>query len=284
MAISTPAQARSTAAPAFEGPDEYGAGLERWNLQAWVDFLAVKLMMARIGPIIPMSYMPILRLVCEDVEKVDDAYDRLVARRECTRLFMSPRDKWRILYGTYIRELEWVYGELRQYFPPAEYQDLVQDIMARAIREAMGPFHAKLQRTPHRAGKMNARPLAEGRAPEERADGDRKTSLTHRLLRRLEAPLTWLGSRLLARVNPAGFMVGPVEMTSKPGGRLEMYIPRCYMHTAPGDGRTQDQACVQGCKGACEKVFGPNMIAQMTFTPHLPDFSCTLDIQINRPA
>ena len=61
MAISTPAQARSTAAPAFEGPDEYGAGLERWNLQAWVDFIAVKLMMARIGPVRMGSSTALLR-------------------------------------------------------------------------------------------------------------------------------------------------------------------------------------------------------------------------------
>ncbi len=284
MAISTAAQARTTAAPPFVGPDEYGAGLQRWNLQAWVDYLMVRAMMARIGPLIPRTYMPILRLVCEDVEKIDDAYDQLVARRERVRFSMSPRDKWRIIYGTYVRELEWVYGELRNYFPPAEYQELVQDIMARAIREAMGPFHEMLQRTPHRVGKINARPL-DARTPRAEAQsGAKRPSLARTLLRPLRPVLAWVGGKLLANVNPAGFMVGPVEMTSKPGGRLEMYIPRCYMHTAPGDGRTQDQACVQGCKGACEKVFGPDMIAHMTFTPHLPDYSCTLDIHINRPA
>jgi hypothetical protein len=65
-----------------------------------------------------------------------------------------------------------------------------------------------------------------------------------------------------------------------PEGELEMYIPRCWMHTAPGDGRTQDQACLYGCKGACEKLFGPSTPAAMYFDPHLPDFDCTLRVKM----
>jgi hypothetical protein len=61
-----------------------------------------------------------------------------------------------------------------------------------------------------------------------------------------------------------------------PEGELEMFIPRCWMHTAPGDGRTQDEACVQGCKGACERLFGPEAPMTMLFEPHLPEYSCTL--------
>ncbi len=76
-------------------------------------------------------------------------------------------------------------------------------------------------------------------------------------------------------------MVGPVEMEMQPGGgELKMFIPRCWMHTAPCDGRTQDQACVQACKGACERVFGPDSIAPMIFEPHLPDYSCTVWIKL----
>jgi len=90
----------------------------------------------------------------------------------------------------------------------------------------------------------------------------------------------WLGRWLMNNLNPASFMVGPVEMKMKPGGELEMFIPRCWMHTAPGDGRTQDEACVQGCKGACERIFGPGTPAQMVFDPHLPDYSCTLSVKM----
>ena len=81
-----------------------------------------------------------------------------------------------------------------------------------------------------------------------------------------------------------GPIVGPVELEMNPGGEIKMFIPRCWMHTAPGDGRTQDQACVQGCKGACERVFNGRTPVAMEFEPHLPDFSCTLRVKLDRGA
>ena len=67
-------------------------------------------------------------------------------------------------------------------------------------------------------------------------------------------------------MNPVNAIVGPVEMKLLPSGDLQMYIPRCWMHTAPGDGQTQDQTCLWACKGACEQVFGPQSIAPMVST------------------
>lgn len=247
--------------------DDFGTGWERWNLQAWWDFITVKLMMSRVGDTIPKTYMPILRLVSEDAGKVDDGYARVVAMREPVRLFDAPREKWRKLYGAYIRELEWVYGELRQHFPTREYQDLVQDIMARAIRDAMGAFLPQLEKMTR---SEQVGPVM--------AEGEKKRSLAARLFSRIVKGrvIGWLMNNL----NPMSFMVGPVDMQMKPGGEIEMFIPRCWMHTAPGDGRTQDQACVQGCKGACERVFNGNTPVSMLFEPHLPDYSCTLRVKL----
>jgi hypothetical protein len=50
-----------------EGPDEFGTGWQRWNLQAWLDYVLIKIMFGRVGDVIPKTYVPILRLVCEDV-------------------------------------------------------------------------------------------------------------------------------------------------------------------------------------------------------------------------
>ena len=55
-----------------------------------------------------------------------------------------------------------------------------------------------------------------------------------------------------------------------------MYVPRCWMHTVVGDGKTHDEACVLGCKGGCEAVFASGGMMVMTFEPHLPEFSCTI--------
>jgi aromatic ring-cleaving dioxygenase len=250
--------------------DEFGTGLEQWNLQAWWDFITVKLMMSRVGDVIPKTYMPILRLVSEDAGKVDDEYARVVAMRQPVRLFDSPREKWRKIYGSYIRELDWVYDELRPHFPTREYQDLVQDIMARRIRDAMSAFLPQLEKMT-RSEKVG--PAV--------ADADKKRSFAAKIFSRIMKGrvVGWLMNNL----NPMSFMVGPVEMEMKPGGEIQMFIPRCWMHTAPGDGRTQDQACVQGCKGACERVFNGNTPVAMLFEPHLPDYSCTLHVKMGGP-
>jgi len=252
--------------------DEFGTGLTKWNLQAWMDFITVKIMMGRISDVIPKTYVPILRLVSEDAGKVDDEYRRLVAVREPIRLFDSPRDKWRILYGSYIRELEWVYGELREHFPKQEYQELVVDIMARAIKDCLAAVLPTVEKSTRTAAEANRDPHAPGQKPSAMARW-----IGHRFENAMKG---WLGRWVMNHMSPVNAIVGPVEMKMLPGGGLEMYIPRCWMHTAPGDGQTQDQACLWACKGACEAVFGPQSVAPMVFEPHLPDFSCTLSVKI----
>jgi hypothetical protein len=147
----------------------------------------------------------------------------------------------------------------------------VIDIMARTIRGWLGPFLPALEAsTP--SGAANLRPHAPGQEPSWIA---RRTATA--MKRAINGPI---GRWLMSHLNPASFMVGPVEMEMQPAGELKMSVPRCWMHTAPCDGRTQDQACVQACKGACERVFGPDSIAPMIFEPHLPDYSCTVWIKL----
>jgi hypothetical protein len=244
--------------------DEFGTGWQKWNPQAWVDFLTVKMMMSRVGDVIPKTYVPILRLVSEDASKVDDGYQQVLAQREPVRFFDSPRDKWRKLYGSYIRELQWVYGELRQHFPHEEYQELAIDIMARTIREAMSSLLPRLE-------KMTR---SEGSAPRQAPAVAKPPSWRAKLVEKI-------GGFLMDHVSPINAIVGPVDMKMIPGG-VEMYIPRCWMHTAPGGGRTQDLACLEGCKGACEAVFNGKTPVAMHFEPHLPEFSCTLTVKMGQ--
>jgi hypothetical protein len=255
--------------------DEFGTGWQRWNLQAWLDFAMVKILMGRVSDVIPKTYMPILRLVCNDTAKTDADYAHVVAMREPVRLLDSPREKWRKMYGAYIRELEWVYGELRQHFPAREYEDLVIDIMARTIRNWIGAFLPTLEagtRGTAADGSAAAGPHAPGQEP---------SWLARKAARVMEKAVNGpIGRWLMNNLNPASFMVGPVEMEMLPGGEMKMFIPRCWMHTAPCNGRTQDEACVQACKGACERIFGPDTMAHMIFEPHLPEHSCTLWIKL----
>jgi hypothetical protein len=242
--------------------DEFGTGWKKWNPQAWVDFFVIKLMMKNVGDVIPRTYVPILRLVSEDAGKVDDGYYQVISLREPVRFFDSPRDKWRKIYGAYIRELEWVYGELRQRFSHEEYHELVVDIMARNMRDAMSSLLPSVEKM--------TRP--EGEAPRQPATAAKRPSRKGRWVEKVAA-------FLLKHVSPISAIVGPVEMTMS-GGRIEMYIPRCWMHTAPGDGRTQDLACLEGCKAACEAVFNGSTPIAMLFEPDLPEYSCTLTVKL----
>jgi hypothetical protein len=243
--------------------EEFGTGWQKWNPQAWVDFVTIKLLVAKVGDVIPKTYVPILRLVSEDADKVDDDYRRVLAVREPVRFFDSPRDKWRKLYGSYVRELEWVYGELSKHFPEAEYKELVIDILARAMRDGMSSLLPRLEKM--------TRP--ESSAPSKPATASKSRPWVGTLVEKI-------GRFLLRHVSPINAIVGPAEMKRIPGG-LELYIPRCWMHTAPGDGRTQDLACVDGCKGACEAIFNGNTPIAMLFEPHLPEFSCTLTVKMD---
>jgi hypothetical protein len=259
-----------------EDIDEFGTGWKKWNPQAWVDYITVKIMMGRIADVIPKTYVPILRLVCEDAGKVDEEYRRVVAMREPIRLFDSPRDKWRILYGSYVRELEWVFGELSKHFPKDEYEELVVDIMARAIKDCLGAILPSVEKSTRTSDEADRDPHAPGKKP---------SAIARWLAHTFEGAMSgWLGKWVMAHMSPINAIVGPVEMKLLPGEGIEMYIPRCWMHTAPGSGRTQDQTCLLGCKGACERVFGPQSIAPMYFDPHLPEFSCTLTVKMGSGA
>ena len=251
--------------------EEFGSGWQKWNLQAWFDHWTIKLMMTKVSDVIPKTYVPILRLVSEDAGKVDDRYRAIVALREPIHFFDSPRDKWRKTYGSYVRELEWVYGELRQHFPPEEYQELVVDIMARAIRDALGAFLPNVEKLTRGEKSTSKLPSAPGR----------RTRGAGRFVEKLFNGR--FGAWLMNHLNPVSGIVGPVEMKMVPGG-MEMYIPRCWMHTAPGDGRTQDEACLYGCKGACEAVFNGRTPVAMLFEPCLPDYDCTLSVKFGEGA
>lgn len=253
--------------------EEFGTGWAKWNLQSWMDFIMVKILMGRVGDVIPKTYMPILRLVSEDAGKVDEEYRQVVALREPIGLFDSPRDRWRKLYGSYVRELDWVYGQLQKHFPREEYEELVIDIMARTIKDWLGAFLPSLEKSTRSEADTSHAPHAPGQEPSAIA-----RLAAHALERVMTGPI---GRWVMAHMNPVNAIVGPVEMKTLPGGGLEMTIPECWMHTAPGDGRTQDQACLLGCKGACERV-SKGSVAPMTFDPHLPEFSCTLTVQLGR--
>ena len=61
--------------------------------------------------IINHTFVPILRLSCNDRNKPEADYLELKSRRETIKLAKAPREKWRKRYGNLIREM-WALLEL----------------------------------------------------------------------------------------------------------------------------------------------------------------------------
>jgi hypothetical protein len=265
--------------PATQGPAEFGTGWRHWNPQAFLDWLLASIVMSRIEDVIPKTYVPILRLVAEDTQKVDDDYRHLVSMRQPVRWLDSPRERWRKRYGSFVRELEWVFGELHSHFPKREYEELVVDILARVLKDRLWSFLPEPKDTPATSDTTHVQATAPEQTTRPRRLSPRARRLGAKARRAINGSA---GQWIFRHFNPVGFMVGPVEMALTPEGEFQMHVPRCWWHTSAGDGRTQDEACMYGCKGASERVFNNTGLGiQLMFEPHLPEFSCTLHITTN---
>ncbi len=186
----------------------------------------------------------------------------MLAAGERIYFWDSPREKWRKRYGNYVREMEWVCGELKKILPPHEYEQLIAWNMANGFEACFGGIKPKLASMLARQSK-SASEVAASR------DGAPRTKKRPGLLTRL-------GEKLMSSIDVAGFMIGDMEIRRVSDGEIEFYIPRCAMHTVVSEVKTQDECCVQGCKVTCERVFDAESPIQMEFDPKLPGFDCVL--------
>lgn len=63
-------------------------------------------------PIINHTFVPILRLSCNDRDQLEADYCEIKSRRKIIKLVEAPREKWRKRYGNFVREMEWALLEL----------------------------------------------------------------------------------------------------------------------------------------------------------------------------
>jgi hypothetical protein len=234
---------------------------EHWGVQAWYDWLAYKYLLRSIDNLIPHTYVPALRLLT-DWESAQRAYETVLAQDEKISFWDSPREKWRKRYGNYVRQMEWVCGELKKILPPHEYEQLIAWNMANGFEACFGGIKPRL-------ASMLARQSRSGPGAAGPLDGVPG-------MRKKPGLLARLGQKLMNSINVAGFMIGDIEIRRVSDGEIEFYIPRCAMHTVVSETKTQDECCVQGCKVTCERVFDAESPIQMEFDPKLPGFDCVL--------
>ncbi len=245
-------------------PRERRGLLHHWGPQAWLDLLMCRLLIVqRAGPLVGYTFVPILRLAADPVE-VDHGYAEILSRRETTRLFDSPRERWRKSYGNFVREVEWAILELRKHFRPEQVEEIVAGNCAALSRERSARFLEWMNRFEQTRIARN-----EGRPGETvRPRG--------------------LQKRLFELFNPAGFLTGPAEIREidPAGGSLVMEVPDCAWHvcapreTLPDPSSLPEQGCLLVCKAHFERLFdGASGGVAMAFDPHLPDTSCTVEIR-----
>lgn len=226
---------------------------ENYGPRAIWDDLVMRSQLKRVGGIVEETYLPILRLLADDPEKVDREYEAVRARRREPSLRDSPRESWKKRYGNFVRELEWVCSELRPRMAEPDFHELVTSTIAGRLESWIGWM----------------KPMME--SGEKGLSGGMKEMY--------EGPL---GKRMAGVVGLSSFLVGPLEIRSVEDGVIETYIPRCAMHTVVSETEPQTYACLYGCKAACERLFGPDDVMAFEFEPNLPEFDCVLRIRMGR--
>ncbi|MBT4160936.1 MAG: hypothetical protein HOC70_08805 [Gammaproteobacteria bacterium] len=237
-----------------------------WGPQAWIDmWMSNTMLVKRAMLVISHTYLPILRLSCDDVEQLEADYASIKDRREPVHWTDSPREKWRKRYGDFIREVEWALLELRKYFSDDQFEDIVVGNSVKLSNESSSDFLKMMNSMSEKSKKKApAKSIQQDDAPKK---PDRWTSFMFRTL------------------NPAHWLTGPAEISEyDPGkGITVMEIPDCAWHTCarqetlPNPQALPEEGCLYICKGAFEAIFkGEGGGLKMEFDPHLPETSCTV--------
>ncbi len=235
------------------------SALDKWGPQAIWDLMVLKSLLRHAGDFTEKTLMPVASLLVDDPESLERDYASLVAKRRTFRVFDSPRDKWAVLYGNFVRELEFALEILKPRMSDRDFEKLVVDGVHQRLENWIGflkPWFMKLN----------------GRVPRNLAGPEGMNRSLHAFGK---GPYRDVLS-LIGFV--PGFLVGPTEIRMDDDGVMEIYIPDCALHRVTANDRPQDLACLYGCKAACEKLFGRNDAMAFDFSPELPGFGCSLKV------
>ena len=243
---------------------------DTWGPQPLFDLLVLKSMLKAMGDVVGNTYLPVLRLAREDRQALEQAYaDVLSLREEASSRFAPPRERWAVRYGNFIRELEWACGELRKDLSKEDYEDLTTRSISDGLERWIGSLMPSLAKA--MSGGRGASRLAESRPA-----GAAKPKRKRRLAARLQE--AFIANVVFRSFNPASFLVGPIEFRSISPKGVVIYIPDCWMHKVVSNTEPQTEACLQMCKGGCERFFGETAPIGFYFDPNLPSFDCTLRV------
>ncbi len=228
---------------------------QQWGPQAFLNWLILKFLFSEMGSLIDETYLPILRLLVDDKDKLREDFQALRDSRVKLPFYASPHQRWWVLYGNFIRENEFALGLLKQHLSEEDFEELA----VRYSSERLGRRFEFMKK-----------------AMRKRYGPDAETSLH-------ETFQSSFGRRMVPVISSMSqFLVGPMDTFVDEDGTLVMEIPDCAMHRSVDDlfsqkedGQAQELSCLYSCKAACEAVFSANDSMCFEFEPHLPGYGCT---------
>jgi len=228
-----------------------------WGFQAMVDLILGRLALGKLSLLVPHTLVPIIKLCSGNREEVEAAYRTVIGYREAVRFFDSPAEKWRKLYGNFVREIEWACSELRKYFNKRAYEDLVINATADYLKEALGPIIDAMKKS------MISQTEFLRSKPAGMSD----------FLNKVGGKMTVLFFEKI--INITGWLAGNVEVreVNLRDGMIVMEYTDCQMLRAPRLKNLPEESCLLGCKGACERLFEDGPV-RMTLDTRLPETTC----------
>ncbi len=240
-------------------PPPKGGFFRNWGLQAIVDLILGGLALKRLYPLVPLTLVPIIKLCSDNREEVEAAYNIIRKQNEVVRFFDSPREKYRKIYGNFVREMEWACSELRRYFNKAAYEDLVINATADYLNLVLGSVISLMIKS-----MLFGKKLFEG-----------KQSRLADLINKVMSRMTAISFEHV--INITSWLAGDVEIKEYDFRECSMVMEfkDCLMLRAPRLKNLPEECCLLGCKGGCEKVF-EKLPLGMTLDPRLPETTCEI--------
>ncbi len=201
-----------------------------WGHRAFFNYLLGKAAVKRLYPLVPHTFVPIIKLCSDNKEDVDAAYKRIKEMHEKGKFFESPREKYRKIYGNYIREIEWSCRQLRKYFTKRAFEDLIIDSTLLYIKEVMGKYIVK----------MNKMMLHGITLEILQKKPDKRDEFLSKILTRI------MNFNLKYVFNVAGWLIGDVEVPEYNARTraMVMKVTDCLMLRAPRMKQLPEEACL----------------------------------------
>ncbi len=230
--------------------------LRSWGWQPFLDLILGKLALKRLAPLVPHTLIPIIKLCSDNRNEVDAAYKIILGFHEPIRFLDSPREKWRKLYGNFVRELEWACMELRKYFNKRAYEDLIINTTADYLSAALGPIIEALKTNMIKQSEFF----------------NKKQTILSDLMNKMGGKMTAMFFKV---ANITGWLAGDCEIreVNLREGLMVMEYVDCLMLRSPRLKTLPEESCLLGCKGSCEKLF-ENGPVRMTLDTRLPETTC----------